>query len=237
MRRQTPVSAAQKEVRMRTRRVVAVCLVAGVSAGWLPTPSLADHDRVRRLRWGAGEVALEVVGQVVNAAPSESAPLGSSNQFGYVSFLNGAADPIFEPGVQNEGTARITFFTEVTSVQSTTNGPFLIVIREGTTTLYRNVSPASFSAPDSFRSGTPIQTSSIRQQVILDTVERTFTVVNLNTIRSSAPFALDDTRYRLGRAGEMLRTSLMGVLFVRGGTPPPTGHFAGHAVGVGGKEH
>ena len=73
-----------------------------------------------------------------------------------------------------------------------------IIVREGTTTLYLNSSPATFSSPDAFRSGTPIQTSVIHQQVIVDTIEKTFTVVNSNTITSTELFWLDGTEFELG---------------------------------------
>ena len=178
----------------------------------------------------AGDLDLEVVGQVINSGAP--APLGSSIQFGYVSFLHGV-DGIFSGSPADETTARITFFTEVNTTRVTSHGPFSIVLREGTTTLYLNSSPANFSIPDSFRSGTPIQVSTIHQQVIVDTVERTFSVVNLNTITSALNFLFDGSRLQIGKTGGVFRTSLQGVLFVRSGaTPPPTGHFAGYAVGV-----
>jgi len=74
--------------------------------------------------------------------------------------------------------------------------------------------------------------STIRQQVIVDTVEKTFTVVNVNTITSTKAFELGIERVRVGRPGDMIRTSLTGVLRVRDGVAPPTGYFAGSGVGV-----
>lgn len=216
----------------RSLALVTALLLAGSPCA---LPALAADTDVARVNLSAGQVVLELVGQVLNLPPSADAPLGSSSQFGYVAFLKDMDDVFTDsnPANQNETTAMFTFFTEVRTVRSTTHGPFSIVIREGTTTLYRNTSPASFAKPDSFRSGTPIQTSSIRQQVILDTVERTFTVVNMNTITSTSAFSIGDSDLEIGKEGQMFRTSLVGVLFVRGGgTPPPTGHFAGYAVGV-----
>jgi hypothetical protein len=136
------------------------------------------------------------------------------------------------PANQNETTAMLTFFTDVKTTRVTPHGPFSVIIREGTTTFYRNTAPASFSIPNSFQSGEPILTSTIRQQVIVDTVEKTFTVVNLNTITKTAVFELAGEAVQIGAPGDMLRTSLMGVLRVRDGVPPPTGHFAGSAVGI-----
>jgi hypothetical protein len=145
----------------------------------LAPPTLAhdtDEDRI----------ALELTGEVINQAATGSAPLGSSQQFGYLAFVKGI-DLVFtdtNPANQNETTALFTFFTDVQTTRVTTHGPFTITIREGTTTLYLNTPPSSFSNPDSFRSGTPIQTSTIRQQVIVDNVEKTFTVTNLYSERS-----------------------------------------------------
>jgi hypothetical protein len=221
---------------MRAFRVITACLLSALPSGFaiLNPPVLADDLAPRILHMQEGQVMLEVVGEVINSGTP--APLGSSNQFGYVSFLNGV-DAIFSGSPANQTTARITFFTEATTTRMTSHGPFSIVLREGTTTLYLNSSPADFSTPDSFRSGTPIQVSTMRQQVIVDTVEKTFTVVNLNTITSASQFLLDGQTLQIGTPGEAFRTSLQGVLFVRGGgTPPPSGHFAGYAVGVQ-KEH
>jgi hypothetical protein len=68
--------------------------------------------------------------------------------------------------------------------------------------------------------------------VIVDTVEKTFTVVNLNTITRTRVFELGGESIRIGVPGDMLRTSLLGVLRARDGVPPPTGHFSGSAVGI-----
>ncbi len=197
-------------------------------------PTLAQDD-ITRIDMNDGRVVLELIGQVINLPATPTTPLGSSRQFGYATFVHGI-DPVFttsNPASQNETTAMFTFFTEVTTIRMTTHGPFAIVSREGTTTLYLNTMPASFGNPDSFRSGEAIQTSTMRQQVIVDTVERTFTVVNLNTIDSIAGFFVGNNVFAVGRLGQSFRTSLQGVLFVRsGGTPPPTGHFSGYAVGV-----
>jgi hypothetical protein len=190
-----------------------------------------DHDA---LRIQTGHVVMEVVGEVNNLAATPDAPLGTSQQFGYVSHLEGL-DSVFadsNPANQNESTAVVTFFTEVKTTRVTPHGPFSIVIREGTTTFYRNAAPASFSLPASFQSGTPILESTIRQQVILDTVEKTFSVVNTNTITSTKRFDIGQESVRIGARGDMIRTTLNGVLRARDGVPPPTGHFAGNGVGI-----
>jgi hypothetical protein len=202
--------------------------------GFAASPAFAhSHLKGETVDAVEGQIVFEVIGQVDNSAMP--APLGSSTQFGYISFARGI-DPIFtdsNPANQNESTAELTFFTQVNTTRVTANGPFRVIIREGTTTLYLNTPPSSFSNPDSFASGTPIQVSNIRQQVIVDTVENTFTVTNLNTITSATPFPLNGGEKKLGRVNDEFRTSLQGVVTVRnGGTPPPTGFFSGYAVGI-----
>jgi hypothetical protein len=217
---------------MRAFRIITACLLSALLSGFAAQnpPVLANDLDPRILHMQEGQVMLEVVGEVINSGTP--APLGSSIQFGYVSFLNGV-DTIFSGSPANQSTARITFFTEATTTRMTSHGPFSIVLREGTTTLYLNSSPTDFGTPDSFRSGTPIQVSTMRQQVIVDTVEKTFTVVNRNTITSASQFLLEGQTVQIGAPREAFRTALQGVLFVRGGgTPPPSGHFAGYAVGV-----
>ena len=214
-----------------TSVLFATVLLAGSVSSGSRVSAESHHDTIAI---ETGHVVLEVAGEVNNLAATADAPLGSSQQFGYVSYLEGI-DSVFTdptPANQNETTAMLTFFTDVKTTRATPHGPFTIIIREGTTTFYRNTAPATFAVPGSFQSGEPILTSTIRQQVILDTVEKTFTVVNLNTISQTRRFDLDSQTVRIGAPGDMLRTSLMGVLRVRDGVPPPTGHFAGSAVGI-----
>lgn len=216
------------------RRVLSSLVVAGIIGTASLSRVAASGSRLAPITIETGHVVLDVVGQVNNFAATADAPLGSSQQFGYVSNLEGV-DSVFtdtNPANQNETTAMLTFFTNVDTTRVTSNGPFSIVIREGTTTFYRNTQPASFATPDSFQSGEPVLTSTIRQQVIVDTVTKTFTVVNVNTITATTAFDLGTQRVRIGRTGDMIRTSLMGVLRARDGVPPPTGHFAGSGVGV-----
>lgn len=189
-------------------------------------PCLASERT--EIPFNSSQIVLETIGQVNNS-------VSSSVQFGYAARVAGIANAFSTNAAvdQNESTAHFTLYTEVVNRRVTTNGPLTIIVREGTTTLYLNSSPATFSSPDSFRSGTPIQTSVIHQQVIVDTVEKTFTVVNSNTITSSECFWLDGTEYELGNVGQTFKTRLVGVLKVRdGSTPPPTGYFSGYSEGV-----
>ena len=47
---------------------------------------------------------------------------------------------------------------------------------------------------------------SLRQQVILDLVEGTFTTVNINTVTSSTAFSVGDDKLRLGKERHQFRT-------------------------------
>jgi hypothetical protein len=63
-----------------------------------------------------------------------------------------------------------------------------------------------------------------------DTVEKTFTVVNMNRVTGTAHFEIGGRIRRLAQRGDVLRTSLVGVLAARDGVPPPTGFFSGSVV-------
>lgn len=180
---------------------------------------------------GGGAVAFEIVGEVDNSGPG-IVP-ATSEIFGYLSRVDGI-DQVFtdsDPTHQNESTALITFDTDATTIRVTPHGPFRIIDRDGTTTMYVNNGPSNFSDPSTFRQGTPFQVSSFHQQVIVDTVESTFTVVNTNTVTSSSKFTIGGINYLLDKPGRNLRTVLQGVLSTRNaGSPPPTGFFSGYAV-------
>jgi len=160
-----------------------------------------------------GQILMEYVGQVINGIPAPA----SSNQFGN---LHGVAG--VDPSLQ------FTFYTEATTVKAVANGPLRIVDRTGTTTIYLASTPGDFSNPDSFRSGTPVQVSTLRQQVIVDTSTGAFSVVNINTITTAAEFLSDGDEVQLGKAGQSFRTVLNGHLNVPGMLP--TGWFGGYAV-------
>jgi hypothetical protein len=160
-----------------------------------------------------GQILMEYVGQVINGIPAPA----SSNQFGN---LHGVAG--VDPSLQ------FTFYTEAATVKAVANGPLRIVDRTGTTTIYLASTPGDFSNPDSFRSGTPVQVSTLRQQVIVDTSTGAFTVVNINTITTAAEFLSDGDEIQLGKAGQSFRTVLNGHLNAPGMLP--TGWFGGYAV-------
>ena len=123
---------------------------------------------------------------------------------------------------------QFTFYAEATTVKVVANGPLRIVNRKGTTTIYLASTPGDFSNPDSFRSGTPVQISTLQQQVIVDTSTGAFNVVNINTITTATEFQSDGDEVQLGKTGQSFRTVLNGHLNAPGALP--TGWFGGYAV-------
>jgi hypothetical protein len=154
------------------------------------------------------DVLFEYVGQVTNSG-------ASSAQYGNLTNVAGQS-----------GT--FTFYTTATNVSVTNNGSIRIIDRTGTTTIYLANAAGDFSNPDSFRAGTPVQVSDLKQQVIVDTATGAFTVLNVNTITSVVPFSSGDDSETLGDEGQVFRTNLTGHL--NAGTPPPSGWFGGYAV-------
>ena len=153
-------------------------------------------------------VLFEYVGQVTNSG-------ANSAQYGNLTNVEGKS-----------GT--FTFYTTATNVSVTNNGSIRVIDRTGTTTIYLTNAAGDFSNPDSFRAGTPVQVSDLRQQVIVDTATGVFTVLNVNTISSVTAFWSGDEYETLGDEGQVFRTSLTGHL--NAGTPPPSGWFGGYAV-------
>jgi len=160
-----------------------------------------------------GQILMEYVGQVINGSPT----VASSNQFGNLQAVSGV-----DPSLQ------FTFYTQAETVKVVANGPLRIVDRTGTTTIYLTSAPGDFSNPDSFRSGTPVQVSTLRQQVIVDTSTGAFSVVNINTITSAMEFLSDGEQVQLGETRQSFRTVLNGHLNTPGMSP--TGWFGGYAV-------
>ena len=168
------------------------------------------------------QTVVEYTGQVTNTGTA-------STQVGYLNYVKGFS-AVFSAGTaQDESTALFTFFTTVNTTRNVLNGTIRLVVREGTTTIYLAKGPGDFTNPDSFRSGTPIQTSSIRQQVLVDTVTSGFTVSNYNVVNSASSFTLNGASYQWGAPGQAFRTELTGHLTT---TAPPSGYFGGYATGA-----
>ena len=207
------------------RASIIVASVAG-SVVLLALPSIASDDRIPFV---GDELVFELVGEVTNFATPP--PLGSSIQYGYLTKVRGI-DDVFSGSPHNETTALFTFFNEATTTETNVDGPLRINARDGTTTIYLNSAPASFANPDSFRSGTPIQISSLHQQAIVDTATNTFTAVFVNTITEANKFTLNDEEVKLGRKGQAFRATLTGHL---NAVAPPSGFFGGYAVSTSGR--
>ena len=181
-----------------------------------------EVDEPAQINFVQGKIAFEFVGQATSFAPTPSAPLGSVNQYGYLTVVRGI-DIVFSGNPQNETTALFTFFNEVTTSESFSDGPLSIIDRNGKTTIYLNTAPASFANPDSFRSGIPVLTSTLHQQAV-NTGVGTFTVVFANTISSTSAFTINGTTFRLGQTRQAFRATVTGQ---RNATPPPNAHFSG----------
>ena len=181
-----------------TPLALALLLAATVTA-------FAQDEGAPKIKTPQGDIALELVGQVQNVPMTPT-----SNQYGYLSAVNGI-NSVFTSKPRNEATALFTFFTVATTTQVINNGNLRIVDRTGTTTIYLyDVPKGSFSDPSTFAAGTPILTMSLKQQVILDLVENTFTTVNVNTVTSASNFELDGSKFLLARVGDQFRTFISG---------------------------
>jgi len=166
---------------------------------------MGQGEGAPKLKLAKGDIALEIVGQVQNVPMT---PL--SNQYGYISTINGI-DSVFSSSTHNEGTALFTFYTEAHTDSVINNGKLRIVDRTGTTTIYFDEAPnGNFNDPNTFRDGTPILTMTLKQQVILDVVEGTFTTVNVNVVTEAASFSIGGDKFQLGREHDQFRTSING---------------------------
>src|SRR5262245_47712309 len=118
----------------------------------------------------ADDVSMELIGQVINSG-------ASSFQFGYLSYINGIdTATLFSGAVQNETTALFSFDNDTTTRRVINNGPIRIIDRDGTSTIYLNLTPdGNFANPGSFADGTSVLTASLRHQVIIDTLTGAFT--------------------------------------------------------------
>jgi hypothetical protein len=193
------------------KRLLSIAALVVVLAGGTAYASTNGRERDA----APGDTTLEVVGQVTNTGTS-------SIQYGYLPFVHGV-DTTFGPGAQNESTALYTFYTSANTTRVITNGPLRVITRDGTTTIYSDPDAGStFADPDTFRDGTPIEISTLQQQVVVDTTTGAFTTTNVNTITWSA---------RSGdvELGARFRTTLNGHL---NATPPPSAYMAGFSVAM-----
>ena len=220
--------------------LVVLVLFTAVLVG--PVSAHPDNDGLHRLTTPVGGVAFEVVGQVINLPPASPGQPATSQQYGYLSTIDGlSADQIFNtpiPTLQNETTARFTFFTDAVTERVISNGRLRIVNRTGTTTIYLDASSGGdFGNRDTFRDGVPILIMNYRQQVILDTGEAipsvpgsgTFTVMNLLSVTDVSAFEIGGERYQMGRQKDQFRQFYSGVPPT---LAPPNGVFAGYSIAI-----
>jgi hypothetical protein len=143
-----------------------------------------------------GSVTLELVGQAVVQSPT------AAIQFGYLSRIVGL-DQIFTGTPENETTAMFTFFNTTATTRVITTGPLRIVNREGTATFYYNpTAGGSFTAPDSFKAGSPVLTANLTHQVLFDTIQNTFITQFSLTVISASDFLVGHEHVRLGQPGQ-----------------------------------
>jgi hypothetical protein len=209
----------------------------------LPVSGSPEQGGGRRLNTPLGGIAFEVVGQVANFPPTGAGQPATSQQYGYLSLIEGlTAGQIFAtpvPNLQNEATALFTFFTDSITERVISNGRLRIVNRTGTTTIYHDETPdGDFSNRDSFRDGAAVLTMAYRQQVILDTGEAnqiagtgTFTAVNLLRVTEVQRFEIGGASLYLAKRRDQFRQFYSGAPPTIG--PPPIGVFAGYSVFIG----
>jgi hypothetical protein len=192
---------------------------------WIAGVAGTLQAREHRLNVQIGEVAFTLVGQVTNTSPAQSI------QFGYLPTISGLTD-LFASPTEDETTAFFTFYNDTTTKAVRHNGPLTIIEREGTTTVYYNVAPhASFADPSSFQDGQAVLVMDLKQQVIVDTITGSFSVVMSNDVTAASSFSWDGSEWQLAHRNSQFRWALQGHL---NGTPPPSGHFAAYVVKVQG---
>jgi len=171
---------------------------------------------------GEEQVVYQMIGEFLNSGVAHM-------QYGYFTSVAGLNSVFSSTTTKDESTALVTFVTTATNTQVVNHGPFRIVNRAGTTTIYLNNGPSNFADPASFSQGTPIQKSNFTQQVILNTATSAFVTIHTNTITSVQTFTLDGNSYRLGQPGKSFRTNYSGQANAPGVVP--SGYFAGTSTG------
>jgi hypothetical protein len=170
-------------------------------------------------------IGYEVVGQVLNPSAQQSL------QYGYLNHVRGLNRITTSAGAPvSEATALFTFYNDTATERVINNGPIRIVDRTGTGTIYLGSGGADFTNPNSFRSGTPVQSYTLRHQVIIDTSTGYFTTLFEITVTSAMPFQHDGKTWLLGRRGGIYRLEVGGKLATQA---PPSAYIAGAADGSG----
>ncbi|HEY1338854.1 MAG TPA: hypothetical protein VGF59_15165, partial [Bryobacteraceae bacterium] len=153
--------------------------------------------------------------------------------YGYLNFVRGLDRITTSAGAAvSESTALLTFYNDTTTERVINNGTIRVVDRTGTGAIYFGSGNASFANPETFRQGAPVQTFTLRHQVVIDTVTGYFTTTFEITVTSAKAFQIDGKTYRLGRRGDVNRLNVGGKLMTTG---PPSAYIAGAADGAGGE--
>src|SRR5215472_2093042 len=114
-----------RRITMRGTRRVSTCLAAVLI---LITAGVASAQTTIPI--AEEQVLYEMIGEFNNSGPA-------SQQYGYLSSVTGLGS-VFSGTPKDETTALFTFVTDATTFQVVNHGPFRIVDRSGTTTIYLN---------------------------------------------------------------------------------------------------
>ena len=169
-------------------------------------------------------IGYEVVGQVLNPSPQQSL------QYGYLNFVRGLDRITTSGNVVSESTALLTFYNDTVTERVINNGPIRVVDRTGTGAIYFGSGSANFTNPDTFRNGTPVQSYTLRHQVVIDTSTGYFTTTFEITITSAKTFQIDGKTHRLSHPNGVYRLIVSGKLTQQA---PPSAYIAGAADGPG----
>jgi hypothetical protein len=170
-------------------------------------------------------IGYEVVGQVLNPTAQQSL------QYGYLNLVTGLDRITTSAGAAvSESTALLTFFNDTATVRVINNGPIRVVDRTGTGAIYFGSGNATFANPDTFKNGAPVQTYTLRHQVVIDTSTGYFTTTFEMTISAAKAFRIDGKSHRLGHPSGVYRLNVYGKLTSQA---PPSAYIAGAADGTG----
>ncbi len=172
------------------------------------------------------DISMELIGQVTNPSPQQSF------QYGYLTSIKGIDMGLLAKpsGVISETTAVFTFYNDTITERVINNGPIRTIDRTGKMTIYFNDAPhGDFAKPETFRDGKPIMVSTLRHQVIIDTLTGGFTTAFVNTITQAESLKLGDKDSSLGKVGGTFQMTVFGHQ-----TPqaPPAAYIAGYASGI-----
>src|SRR5215813_4564892 len=93
------------------------CLFLAVSLNGLFSLNAHEEHGIDHLKTEGGQVLSEQVGQGINYPTP-----GQGAQFGYFTFIKGIPQ-VFDGAPENEATAVLTFYQDLTNVRVSTNGP------------------------------------------------------------------------------------------------------------------